>query len=196
VLIGDFIVVVWGLLSGELKVRFLLKSAVVAAIAGVVFGHFLASLRRDEGVAPPAFARSPWLGRAGALGVLATLVVTLVVAGSPQRARTRQLDQARLQDLENLQQRVTAFRDVRGRLPESLEQALTTLPGGPGVRMADPESGVPYPYAVVDSVTFTLCATFAAADSVGPWGEQADPFWRHPAGPHCFRFEVRRKPVP
>jgi hypothetical protein len=196
VLIGDFIVVVWGLLSGELTVRFLLKSAVVGAIAGVVFGHFLASLRRDEGAAPPAFARSPWLGRVGAAGVFATLLVTLVVAGSPQRARTRQLDQTRLQDLQNLQMRVVEYRNARGALPASLEQALTAMPGGPGVRLADPETGVPYAYAVMDSAAFTLCATFASADSVGPWGEQADPFWRHPAGEHCFRFQAPRRPFP
>lgn len=195
VLIGNFIVVVWGLLSGELTTRFLLKSAVVFAIAGVVFGHFIASLRRDEGVAPPAFARSPWLGRAGLVTALATLIATLIVVGSPQRARTRELDQARVRDLHGLQERVQRHRELRGRLPASLAETIDSQPGQGGMRLSDPASGVPYEYAVVDSVTFTLCASFAAADSVGPWGEDVDRFWRHPAGRHCFRFEVRRRPV-
>jgi hypothetical protein len=196
VLVGDFIVVVWGMLSGELTTRFLLKSAVVFAIAGVMFGHFLASLRRDEGLPPPAFARSPWLGRAGGIGVALTLIVTLVVAGSPQRARVRQIDLARLRDLQNLQRRVEAFHALRGRLPLSLDEALTAMPGDPGARPDDPETGEPYGFTVVDSLSYTLCATFTAADSLGPWGGVTEPFWRHGAGPHCFTFKVRRPPIP
>jgi hypothetical protein len=48
VLIGDLIALVNGVLSGELTLRFVLKVAVVAAIAGTVFGYYLADLRQDE----------------------------------------------------------------------------------------------------------------------------------------------------
>lgn len=48
ILIGDFIAVVTGLLAGELSTRFVLKAAVVAAIAGGVFLYYLWDLKGDE----------------------------------------------------------------------------------------------------------------------------------------------------
>jgi hypothetical protein len=47
-LIGDFVTLVFWLLGGELTLRFLLKVATVALIAGAIFGYYLADLRRDE----------------------------------------------------------------------------------------------------------------------------------------------------
>ena len=48
VLIGDFITLVYNVLSGELSVRFMLKILTVATIAGGVFGYYLWDLRADE----------------------------------------------------------------------------------------------------------------------------------------------------
>lgn len=47
-LVSDVTAVVYNLLGGELTVRFLLKVLTVAAIAGTIFGYYLADLRRDE----------------------------------------------------------------------------------------------------------------------------------------------------
>ncbi|RPE79967.1 DUF5671 domain-containing protein [Vulcaniibacterium tengchongense] len=48
VLIGDMITLVYNLLGGELTLRFALKVLVAGAIAGTVFGYYLADLRREE----------------------------------------------------------------------------------------------------------------------------------------------------
>lgn len=48
VLIGDFITLVYNVLSGELSVRFVLKVAVVALIAGGVFLYYRWDLEADE----------------------------------------------------------------------------------------------------------------------------------------------------
>ena len=47
-LIGDVVTLVYNVLGGELTVRFLLKVAVVGAIAGTAFGYYLTDLRREE----------------------------------------------------------------------------------------------------------------------------------------------------
>jgi hypothetical protein len=47
-LIGDVTTLVYNLLGGELTVRFLLKVATVAVIAGTAFTYYLRDLRRDE----------------------------------------------------------------------------------------------------------------------------------------------------
>lgn len=48
ILIGDVTALLYRLLGGEISVRFLCKVAVVALIAGPVFGYYLWDLRREE----------------------------------------------------------------------------------------------------------------------------------------------------
>ena len=48
ILVGDAISLVYSFLSGELTWRFTLKSFVVAAIAGAIFGYFISNAERDE----------------------------------------------------------------------------------------------------------------------------------------------------
>lgn len=48
VLTGDVTTLIYNLLGGELTVRFLLKALTVGSISGVVFGHYLRGLKRDE----------------------------------------------------------------------------------------------------------------------------------------------------
>jgi len=48
VIVGDSISLVYSLLRGDLTIRFVLKTLVVAAIAGSAFGYFLWSSRSDD----------------------------------------------------------------------------------------------------------------------------------------------------
>jgi len=47
-LMGDLVTLVYKLLEGELSSRFLLKVAVVAALAGTIFTYYLNDLRKEE----------------------------------------------------------------------------------------------------------------------------------------------------
>jgi hypothetical protein len=48
VLTGDLITLIYNVLGGEITTRFLLKTAVVAAISGGIFGYYLWDLRGEE----------------------------------------------------------------------------------------------------------------------------------------------------
>ena len=48
VLTGDVITLIYNVLGGEITTRFLLKTAVVGAIAGGIFGYYLWDLRGEE----------------------------------------------------------------------------------------------------------------------------------------------------
>lgn len=48
VLVGDAISLVYNFLSGDLTLRFTLKSITVAAIAGSIFGYFITNAEKDE----------------------------------------------------------------------------------------------------------------------------------------------------
>lgn len=48
ILSGDVVALVYNLLGGELTVRFVLKVAIVATLAGGIFAYFLSEMRREE----------------------------------------------------------------------------------------------------------------------------------------------------
>jgi hypothetical protein len=47
-IICDLVTLVYNALGGDLTIRFLLKVLTVAVIAGLIFGHYLRDLRKDE----------------------------------------------------------------------------------------------------------------------------------------------------
>jgi hypothetical protein len=187
VLIGDFISLLLGLLKGELTAPFLAKSAVVGAIAGWLFTHYLGGLRRDEDEAPAAPRPSPWARAAGAAVVLVALA-GLWIAGAPGRARVASLDHTRVQHLARLEQALWDHRDLRGALPTTLAELEASSPTLAAETLRDPVTGASYRYEPVDSVSFRLCAVFDAPDSVGPLQAGVVEFWRHGAGEACFVF--------
>lgn len=124
------------------------------------------------------------------MGTLAALAVALLLAGSPQRARTRELDQQRLRDLQGIVGHLDRYRTAQGELPSTLEE-LHKVPYASGaLSLRDPQTQEPYGYQVLDSITVRLEATFVSRDSVGPNDELASPFWSHPKGRHGYRFNV------
>ena len=196
VILGDLTVLVTRVLSGDLTSRFLLKVAVVFAIAGMVFGHYLSDLRRDEQerAATPARARVP--ARLAAAAALVVLAAGLVGSGSPARERVAQLDRRRIEDLRSLARAVQSYYMERGRLPDSLGVFLLTPETYGVLSTRDPETREHYAYRPLDSLRYELCATFRAPGDAGPEapsGETSE-FWRHGAGPRCFELAVSRPP--
>ncbi len=191
VLIGDLTFLVSRLLAGEIVARVLLKVLVVFAIAGVVFSHYLGELRRDEreGLAPAGELRvSP---RLVAAVVALVIVAGLVASGSPRRERLRQLDAQRIEDLQRISRKVTAWSFDHQRLPQSLEE-LRADPEAVGMRFHDPVTRSLYEYRVQDSLSYELCATFVTADSLAPSGDPAEAshFWKHAPERTCFRLTI------
>ncbi len=191
VLIGDLIALVSGVLSGELGTRFLLKVAVVFAIAGIVFGHYLGDLRREEAEAPRASATG-LLARVGAIAALLTTVAGLWFAGSPQQERRRSLDQRRIGDLNTLAEAIDAYARENRVLPAALDQVVDFRFSN--VRsIRDPETGAPYDYIGLDSLRYQLCATFELPDSATTASdERGSRFWSHGSGHHCFTLTLPR----
>ncbi|MCE9627721.1 MAG: DUF5671 domain-containing protein [Candidatus Eisenbacteria bacterium] len=190
VLIGDFIAVVLGMLNGDVTARFLCKAAVVAAIAGWMFSHYMGGLRRDEDAAPTpvrGYALQPLLARAAGVLVLCVIALGLWIAGSPESVRRGALDRKRMQDIDAISQAVFQYRETFGVAPETLPDMVQRSPSA-HVNLRDPVTRAQYRYAVVDSESFRLCAQFDRPDSVGPWGEQGSEFWQHGAGEACFTF--------
>jgi hypothetical protein len=189
-LIGNFAGVLTNLLSGALTTRVLLQSAVVFAIAGLVFGHYLLGLRRDEAEGAAQPVRTGLLGRIAAAGTVVVIVAGFLHVGSPGQTRGRALDDRRLQSLEELANKLQFYADEHHALPSTLESMPQM--SGPYDRADrfDPRTRIPYEYVLVDSSTYQLGATFDTADTLNANGQPIEPEWRHAAGPVRFTRSV------
>ena len=124
-----------------------------------------------------------WLMAVAALVIVATIVASVVVMGSPTVQRARKLDAQRTMQLQMIEREVRSYQRREGRLPSRLDDAL-----GAGVAVADPQTGAAYEYAATAADRFRLCATFSRAS--GKPAPYDDLSWRHPAGRHCFDFRI------
>jgi hypothetical protein len=195
VIIGDLTFLVQRLLSGELPARMLWKTVVVFAIAGAVFGHYLADLRGEERDGAVRRRRVPWLAWATAVAVVAAVVAGLIAVGSPRQARLRALDAERVSDLTSIWGQLKSGRSEGRPLPRTLGE-LAAMPGATAEEtFRDPVTHEFYRYRLVDSVTVELCATFATGDSLGRGAPGlVSRFWGHPRGKHCFTLPVPKRP--
>lgn len=192
-IVVDLIVLIMTFLSGEeLSVRFLLKVVVVLLVAGAGFMHFMADLR-GYWVQQPSRARYINWG-VGAL-VLASIVAGFFIVGTPQQARQMRLDDQRVSDLSNIQSQITYYFQQKQQLPSELSQLQDPLLGF--VVPVDPATTASYEYQKTASLTFTLCATFAAAGAGSPYARPvANPYgylqdnWQHGAGRVCFERTI------
>jgi len=194
VLVGNLIVLVRGLLSGEVTLRFALKVLAVFLIAGTVFAHYAGDLRREEGATPLPAAPPGFFARVAAAAGILVMIAGFFAAGSPREARLRKLDLDRIQALRRIAIGLEAYWGRYGTIPADLDSLAYAY-----------ESEVPDQATIVDPVTrerfgyrlldraegkYELCAVFEAADSTGGRGGSiyAPSFWNHRVGRHCFEI--------
>ena len=187
ILVGDAIGTVMSFLNGELTVRFILKAAVIASLAGGVTWWLLRELRGKSRTLRPA-----WY--AVCLAVLATIATSLWVTGGPLQARLEAQDEQRVRDLRAIYQSVNQYYQQQKRLPAALEDCNSS-PGTFIAERNDPVTRSPYEYAVTGADTFTLKASFnlPSRDDRGD-GRSYTPrnsgFWKHEAGETTFTIDV------
>jgi hypothetical protein len=177
-------------LTGELTMRFVLKSATVMSIAGAVFSYYITSLRwsRSANLAR-AKSRSTIFGAAATLVVIAAFSVGLGVAGTPSIQRRIEADRKRVDDLRTLSFAIKAWHDryANDRIPATLAE----LKGGS--RTTDPETAAPYEYHPQTGTSYELCANFNAAssDESARIGYSSN-FWEHGKGRSCFALDASK----
>ncbi len=191
VILGDLTVLVTRLLAGELAPRFVTKVAIVAAVAGYVFGHYLADLRQEEDRPGRPIGGTAWPSRLAAVMAVIVLALGLWVAGSPQHARRTEIDARRVQMLDAVSNAVDSYYDRSRTLPAALD-SLISVSRWNRADLRDPVTSEPFGYSVLDSTHYQLCATFDTADTTGDMaiGLRGSAFWAHGAGRHCFRLQV------
>lgn len=127
-----------------------------------------------------------WLAMVATVVVLATIVTSILVTGTPSERRAAKLDERRVQDLIRLARAIDQYAASHDGLPAN----LATLAEKPGSRLdvGDPETKIAYEYAPTGERTYQLCAVFVTDTARTPTRSNAD--WDHGAGRQCFDRKV------
>lgn len=121
---------------------------------------------------------------ASSIIVIGAVMAGLYISGSPGEQRLKRLDDRRIADLSRLSRATNSYWMKSDHLPINLfslvdGQRMRSLP-------TDPETQVQYPYEIIDSDSYRLCAEFSRASAESA----SDDFWSHLAGLQCFDFGV------
>jgi len=198
-IVVDLIVLLQTFLSGqEITVNFILKILSVLFVIGVIFWFYTYKVRQVDGIST-SLAKNFTVGIS--VFVVVSIVTGFVVMGSPATQRMKRFDQARVYDLQNLQQQITTYWQSKETLPRSLEDLRDPLVGFSVP--TDPQTGLPYEYRTQGNLTFVLCAVFelpnsdseqikpkmsrAISPEYGIFGEEN---WVHNQGEECFERTI------
>ncbi len=174
-LIGTLVSVIYTYLGGELSVRFLYKALTIAVVSVALFWYYYYSLKRDYSVKSvvPTIATI-----VATLVVIASLVWSVSIVGTPTQMRAKRIDSTRLSDLSGIQQQIFNHFQSTDKLPLTLNE-LNDAFQGYSVPV-DPVTKESYVYTVTQqpvvrmnystnkkelstSAVFELCATFDTA---------------------------------
>lgn len=188
IFVGDLIYLLYNFLDGELNIRYVLKSLTVLVVTAGVFGYYLWDLNGLW-----ANSKKPrWIGWLVSAMVLAGVAHGFYTVGTPWQQRHRNLDRAKIQDLQILERTVLDYYRKNSRLPKELtglKKDFVTYQGQP--IPVDPETKESYEYRVVGQNSFELCAIFktepVSDDSRFP---RIDSKWNYQPGRKCFSLKV------
>lgn len=150
----DFVILLNGFLSGELTIRFALKSIAFFIVVGTALVYYVYD------------ARGYWNDhekqslRYGSIVSIATLLI--VTAGfmntaTPKEVREMNIDENQINDLGIIQSNIESYYTEHTALPQTLDMIYSN-----GVTpIQAPEERSPYTYRMIDINTFELCADFA-----------------------------------
>lgn len=185
----DLITFVYNFLSGELTIQFFLKIFVVLIVAVAVFWYFLWDLKRTN-----LHSRTPkvlaWIL---SLVVVTSVICGFFIVGTPAEQRNHRFDDQRINDLQSLQSQIINYWTQKETLPLKLTDLQDSISGF--MVPTDPETKLSYEYAIKDSLSFELCATFksstdargrAAAQKISSPYDSYQQNWSHKAERTCF----------
>jgi len=158
----DLVTLVRYFVAGEITTRFILKVAVTLIVAGYVGVYYMYSLKGKSKMW--GFSMNTWVPIKSSILVLALVIWSFTVIGTPQMQRAWRLDDRRVQDLQSIQWQVINYWQQKQKLPEKITDLSNPISGF--MLPVDPEfeKGKTYEYSLKDAnaLTFELCGTFSA----------------------------------
>lgn len=190
VAIGWLIGTINSWLSGELSLKFILKTLSVLVITGVIFSYYFYDIR--QGVKVGKNINLIYLIVSLVL-VLGSFITSFFFVESPQNTRIRLYDQNVTNDLSALDSGINSYYSKNKTLPKDLKALIETSDYYVTKSQLGDKAGTQtYVYKVIDATHYELCATFKSnnKDLVTDQMRYANPRFLHDAGYYCFKRQV------
>lgn len=189
---GDLVTILYYFIDGqELTTGFLLKALAVLVISGLLFYYYITDIRKMM----TSHEKMSWRILAGVI-ILTSISWGFFVLGSPRTQRLIKYDEQKVNDLQNINNQVQSYFQMKGSLPLSLSD-LSVVNGYVPV---DQQTGKAYEYILIgqSAKTYELCATFNKESTTQKGGYLAYPtyggdgftYWNHPVGRYCFEQTI------
>lgn len=186
IIIGDLIALVNGVLGGEIVARFVLKTLVILAIAGSVFGYYLWDVRKRD-MAGKKYLSNKIFAAASVAALVAVFIGGLFAVESPVEARKIKIDNQTVEALNNYRFSIESYYTRNKKLPASLD----ILENKPFLSGGNIDS---ITYKTTGETNYELCADFGRSnvdDSQSSGRNFLDTEWKHKEGNHCFSRDVK-----
>lgn len=193
VILGNLIALVYSLLNGEITLRFMIKVFTIFVLAGGAFAYYFWDTR-DSGHENDA-SNIPMIWHYSLLGLgLLVIIVGLINAGSPMRAKRERNDAMRLQNLQIMKNNVDSYTARHNNtLPMWLVDGSADFDYITFAK--DPVTGQSFEYSAKTTSTYELCATFEAETNPNltqpAYSPDYDAFWKHGVGRTCYTLTIR-----
>ncbi|MFH0779393.1 MAG: DUF5671 domain-containing protein [Parcubacteria group bacterium] len=204
VIIVDLVRVILVYLQGGMNLQFILQMASLFFVAALIFGYYLNEVRAENN----KFLAKTLVWLSGVL-VLAGIVSTFFIIGSPKEARFKEYDQRKVSDLQSIQYLIANYWQRKETLPASLADLSDQISGS--YAPVDPQTKAAYEYRIIDAknLKFELCANFSLPGASLPMienpaaipasipGKSIDSqTWDHGAGRVCFERTIDKDLYP
>ena len=186
-LAGDFVTILYYFIDGqELTIGFVLKVVAVFAVSFGVFYYYISDIKGKL----TANSQKIWLIVSMAV-ILGSIAWGFSVLGSPRTQKLYKYDSAKVSDVQNIDQQIVSYWQMKGVLPASLSD-LTT--GGNYFSVPlDQQTKKSYEYVRGGDKNYSLCAEFnKTSNDTNTSKRYSAPYpygggtWTHPEGRYCF----------
>jgi len=183
-IIGRLIYQLFRFLDGDYAAAVILKTLVILAIAGGIFGYYLYDLIRQD------FRRRSKTSFIALVLVIIVAIAAMVggflIIDPPAKARAMKFDQQRVNNLYELNSLINDYYRENKQLPADLSADRFSY-------FQDPQTEQKYEYKVLGEKEYELCAEFALAVDLNSrdYYYSGNKDWSyHQAGRQCFSNRV------
>lgn len=166
----DLVTLVRYFVSGEITSRFIYKIVITLLIALGIGMYYIFELQEKKKIWGINIGVSSVIK--ASVVVIALVVWSFSVIGSPKDQRMWRLDDKRVQDLQSIQWQVINFWQQKEKLPVDLKELNNPIAGSSVPVDPEFEQGRTYEYKATGQMSFELCATFSAVMPKG-WQENS-----------------------
>lgn len=192
VMLGWLIAIVNNFLDGELTVKFILKALTAVGIAAGIFTFYYYDIKRDKFAGEKnKIIRIYFYGSLAA--VIIVFITGLFIMESPQKTRDRKMDNAVLENFDDIDRAIGTYYKDNEKLPDNLEKIKSEFSYITNKDLENSATGEKYEYKIKRENIYELCATFKTFNKEDEeYNNYQDDDWPHDTGYQCLSQRVSK----